>query len=385
MNDDPSDIGDLRTADTVVTERADETRPERPDSRRRLRRDSSVRTNSRTLNTRVTNRRLFRRVHILPALITLGNFACGFISIALCLNALFFATRAQLLEKPGPARVKTSAIATPSEIDREIEMEYETPVERRNARGLFSPVGARARAGFLFHWACVIIFLGMIFDMLDGKVARAMGAASAFGTELDSLADVTTFGIAPAVIVNTISLAVMPPTYAWWTQVIVFGVIFSVCAVLRLARYNIQSGTADKNTFSGLPSPAAAGCVVSAVLLSEGDYGFVDAVCRWLATLPLGIGADVVQVKARLLSLFPLLPGLLMVSTIPFAHVANRYFTGKKSFTILVLAVLLMTMIWYEPRLMLFICFNGYMVFGLLAALRKKLRFGGEGRTEGIE
>lgn len=328
------------------------------------------------MSPRNSHRRHFRRVPILPSLITLGNFACGIISIALCLNALFFATRASLLEDPVPGHVQTAAIASPEEIDKAIELRFTEPVARRDARALYSVTGARARAGFLFHWACVIIFLGMIFDVMDGKVARAMGASSAFGTELDSLADITTFGIAPAIIVNTITLAVMPPSYKWWTGVIIFGVLFATCGVLRLARYNIQSGTADKNTFSGLPIPAAAGCVVSAVLVSEGGYEFIDTACGLLAGLP-GMGADLVQVKATLLSIFLLVPGLLMVSTIPFAHVANRYFSGKKSFTILVLAVLLLAMVWYEPRLMLFLVFNGYMVFGLIFAIRRYIGRGG--------
>lgn len=315
------------------------------------------------MNQRVSHRRLFRRVHILPSLITLGNFACGFLSIALCLNALFFSIRAVTLEE----KVGDNAIAIPADtyIDTNV-----ADKETRNAQALLSVKGNQRRADYLFHWACVVIFFGMVLDMLDGKVARKMGADSAFGTELDSLADVTTFGIAPAIIVNTISLAVMPVTYAWWTQVIIFGVIYSVCAVLRLARYNIQSGTADKNIFSGLPSPAAAGCIVSAVLLSEGSYQFVDATCAWLAGLPF-FGVTPVQVKARLLSLYLLVPGLLMVTAVPFIHVANRYFTGKKSFTILVLAVLLLATMWQEPRLVLFLAFNGYMVVGLAMAARR--------------
>ena len=317
---------------------------------------------------RTTTRRLFRRVYVLPSLITLGNFACGFIAIVLCLNALYFSTRAQILEE----RIADTSVLS---IPEHIEIDYDKGKAQRNALALHSVAGARARAGFLFHWACVIIFFGMVCDMLDGKVARHMKADSAFGTELDSLADVTTFGVAPAVIVNTISLAVKPASYAWWSQVIIFGVIFAVCGVLRLARYNIQSGTADKNFFSGLPIPAAAGCVVSAVLLSEGDYGFVDTMCGWLTGISF-FGADTVHVKARLLAIFMLLPGLLMVSTIPFVHVANRYFSGKKSFTILVLAVLLVAFIWHDPRLMLFLCFNGYMVGGLVFAARKRLRRG---------
>lgn len=317
------------------------------------------------MNPHTSTRRHFRRIHVLPSLLTMGNFACGFLSIVLCLNALFFSTRAQLLE----GHTDQSSLSIP----QDVSIEYDEAKARRNALALFSVSGARARAGFLFHWACVIIFFGMLFDVLDGKVARHMGADSAFGKELDSLADVTTFGIAPAIIVNTISLSVMPATYNWWSQVITCGVIFAVCAVLRLARYNIESGTADKNIFSGLPSPAAAGCVVSAVLFVEGDYAFVDTFCGWLVGLPF-LGAEIAQVKARLLSLFLLLPGLLMVSTIPFSHVANRYFSGKKSFRILVAAVLVMALIWHEPRFMLFLCFNGYMAAGLIVAARKRLR-----------
>ncbi|MDR1744852.1 MAG: CDP-alcohol phosphatidyltransferase family protein [Planctomycetota bacterium] len=317
------------------------------------------------------SRRLFRRIHLLPSLITLGNFACGFLAIILCLNALYFSTRAQILEERATAAAATPAPDALSLPDG-IGVDYDHGKARRNALALHSVAGARGRAGFLFHWACLIIFLGMLFDMLDGKVARLMGADSAFGKELDSLADVTTFGIAPAVVVNTLSLAVLPATYAWWSQVIIFGVVFALCAVLRLARYNIQSGT-DKNVFSGLPSPAAAGCVVSAVLLFEGDYGFVATLCGWFAGIPF-FGTEIVHVKARLLSFFLLLPGLLMVSAIPFTHVANRYLTGKKSFTILVLAVLLIALVWHEPRLMLFLAFNSYMIAGIAAAIRKRLR-----------
>lgn len=319
------------------------------------------------MNSRVTHRRLYRRVHVLPSLLTIGNFTCGFISVVLCLNALFFATRAQTLDE----RTDETTLSVPSEV----VIDFDEKRARRDALALYSPKGGRARAGNLFHWACVVVFFGMIFDVLDGKVARHMGAASAFGTELDSLADVTTFGIAPAIIVNTMALAFMPATYAWWNQVIIFGAVFAICAVLRLARYNIQSGTADKNIFSGLPAPAAAGCVVSAVLLSEGGYGFVETICGWLTGLPF-LGGDVTQVKTRLLAVFLLLPGLLMVTTVPFVHVANRYLSGKKSFTILVLAVLILALVWQEPRLMLFILFNGYMLTGLVLAARKRILAG---------
>lgn len=315
------------------------------------------------MNQKNSQRRIYRRIHILPSLLTLGNFACGFISICLCLNALFFSIRASTMEEQ-PA-IERVAVQPKSVFDRFTKDDVRQVL-------IYSVDGNQERAAELFYWACVIIFFGMIFDMLDGKVARHMGADSAFGVQLDSLADVTTFGVAPAVIINTISLAVMPATYAWWTQVIIFGVVYSTCAVLRLARYNIQSGTADKNIFSGLPSPAAAGCLVTAVLLTEGDYELVDSICAWLVVY-FEEGAGIIEVKARLLSLFLLLPGLLMVSTVPYTHIANRYLSGTKPFALLVLAVLIGAAVWHEPRLMLFLGFNGYMVWGVAAGIRRKL------------
>lgn len=304
-------------------------------------------------------RRGNRRVHVIPALLTLGNFACGFFAIVICLNALFFATRAQIAESQAPA---AEASAT----------EEEDLVRTDVLATRITPHGANARATKMFHWACIIVFAGMVFDMLDGRMARTMGVTSAFGRELDSLADVVTSGIAPPVIVTTLWISVMPLSSSWWGQVMIFGVVYAACAALRLARYNVQCDDADKNTFTGLPSPAAAGCVVTAVLLAQGDYHFIGAICEWLAEL-FGMGsAAAVQVRTRLLGLYMLAPGLMMVSNIPFPHVANRYLGGKRSYSVLVTLVLILGLIWHEPRLMLFLCFNGYLAIGALAWLRRK-------------
>lgn len=316
-------------------------------------------------------RRLLRRVHVLPALLTLGNFSCGFFAIVLCLNALYFSTRAQTLDGSGPADAETAgdgsiSVATAAALALADDKTRRDVLSPRSTRQ-----GSAGRANLMFHWACIIIFFGMAFDMLDGKVARHIGAESAFGRELDSLADITTFGVAPPVLVSTLWISVMPITASWWGQVMIFGVVYAACAALRLARYNIQSGTADKNTFSGLPSPAAAGCVASAVLLAQGDFHAVSVFCDWLAGL-FDWAPNGVQMKARLLSIFMLVPGLLMVATVPFAHLANRYLGGRKSFRILVAAILALALMWHAPRLMLFIMFNGYMVVGLLVAARKK-------------
>lgn len=310
-------------------------------------------------------RRLYRRIHLLPSLLTIGNFACGFFSIVFCLNSLFFATRAQTIENPTANREVAAAAAQAGPA-------YDSKV-REHDLSVSTAEGSSARAYALLHWACFIVFIGMLFDVLDGRVARLMGAASSFGRELDSLADITTFAIAPPIIVNSLWISVMPVTSAWWGQVLIFGGIFAACGMLRLARYNIEAGTSDKNIFSGLPSPAAAGCVVTAVLVAYGDYPLIEAFCRRLDIL-IGPGMNAFQVKVNLLALFLIIPGLLMVSTVPYAHVSNRYLSGKKSFALLVLAVILLAMIWSEPRITLFVIFNGYMATGLFFALRQRWR-----------
>ncbi len=232
-----------------------------------------------------------------------------------------------------------------------------------------SAVDSNARAAAMLRWACVILFLGMLFDMLDGKVARHMGADSAFGKELDSLADIVTFGIAPPIVVVTQWISVMPASASWWGQVMIFGVVYAACAALRLARYNVQSGIGDKNLFSGMPSPAAAGCVITAVLLAEGGYGFVADACEYISAISGGF-IPAVQVKSRILALFMLFIGALMVTTIPFVHLANRFLVGRKSFAILVAAIFLLALLWHEPRIISFLMFNGYMVVGIIVALK---------------
>lgn len=310
------------------------------------------------------NRKILRRVHLLPSLLTLGNFACGFFSIVFCLNSLFFTTRAQMIEA-GHTR---PAVVAETAIEGEAA---EKPLSGPALR-FWSAAGSNARAASMLQWACIIVFLGMMFDMLDGKIARHMGADSAFGKELDSLADVVTFGIAPPLIVTTQWISVMPMSASWWGQVMIFGVVYASCAALRLARYNVMAGIGDKNIFTGLPSPAAAGCVVTAVLLAEGGYSFVADACQWISQIG-GDWISAVQVKSRILALFMLFIGALMMTSIPFVHVANRYLVGRKPFAILVVLLFGLVLLWHEPRICAFLIFNGYMVVGLAAAIRKAM------------
>src|SRR5262247_1210636 len=109
-----------------------------------------------------------------------------------------------------------------------------------------------------YESAAPFIGFAVVLDMLDGRVARMTGSASAFGVEFDSLADVISFGLAPALLV-----------YAWGLEPLgriglAAGFLFVAAAAIRLARFNIQSGTGfDKRYFVGMPSPAAAGVLAS--------------------------------------------------------------------------------------------------------------------------
>jgi len=113
--------------------------------------------------------------------------------------------------------------------------------------------------------AALAIFVAMIMDLLDGRVARLMKATSQFGVEYDSLADVISFCVAPAFLLY--SFALQPLGRAAW-----FGAfLFVICGALRLARFNVQTSSVDRRFFIGLSTPAAAGVAASTVILLQGE------------------------------------------------------------------------------------------------------------------
>lgn len=111
------------------------------------------------------------------------------------------------------------------------------------------------------------IIIAGVFDALDGKIARLAGSSSKFGVELDSLADVVSFGIAPAVLFYTFTLK-SAGSLGYF-----LGFCFLACGALRLARFNITATTSEKNYFKGMPIPAGAGILASFVLFSEKVWG----------------------------------------------------------------------------------------------------------------
>jgi len=159
----------------------------------------------------------------------------------------------------------------------------------------------------------------MVFDALDGRVARMTGQVSAFGGQLDSLADMVSFGVAPAFITKALAEQVLHLSNHRVT--LGFCVFFVLCAALRLARYHVETDQEDTGDldFLGLPSPGAAG-VVAGIAVFYGAH-FTWELSRYaIQALPFVV---------------PLL-GILMISRIPYPHVMNRYFRGSKPMKYLV-------------------------------------------------
>jgi CDP-diacylglycerol--serine O-phosphatidyltransferase len=144
--------------------------------------------------------------------------------------------------------------------------------------------------GALYEQAAIAIFVAMVFDGLDGRVARLTRTQSAFGAELDSLADMVSFGVAPALVVYhwalkdfaaMKSISMLGPwlsTKLGW----IAAFVYCACAALRLARFNTSIDVVDKRFFQGLPSPAAA-CLIAGLVWALNEYQIEGADVRWLA------------------------------------------------------------------------------------------------------
>jgi len=211
----------------------------------------------------------------------------------------------------------------------------------------FAAVVAAAHGKSL--WAAGLIFLGMAFDILDGQIARYIGIATQFGVEYDSLADVVTFGLAPAFLMVEHALK---PFGRWgWVS----GFLFVVGAALRLARFNVRFEDEPKTPyFQGLPTPAAAGTLAGLVMLLNAHP----------ISPGLGLG---------LLALPPAL-ALLMVSSLPYRHFKQgRRSVRRVSWLIVGFAALLALAV-AEPRWVLPVIFGGYTLSGPLDAVRSALR-----------
>jgi CDP-diacylglycerol---serine O-phosphatidyltransferase len=231
----------------------------------------------------------------------------------------------------------------------------------------------------LLESSCWLIFLAMLFDALDGRVARWTGSFSDFGAQLDSFADALTFGVAPAVVAKVLlehEVGLHPRLH------FLAMASFSLMAILRLARFNLETEHEEESHlhFSGLPSPAAAGTVIATVLMYlslkggiEVDGGTPTAVGKGLELLsqPVRIGLYTSMLPLLVLML-PVL-GFLMVSHVKYSHVASQL-VAKGRFMGLVGLVFLFMLLYLAPVPALFAAGTGYVLYGIVHEGMRRMR-----------
>ena len=176
-------------------------------------------------------------------------------------------------------------------------------------------------------YASMCIFGGMLFDALDGRAARWANQSSEFGAQLDSLCDVVTFGVAPAFLMRQFSLQSMIHPRIMW----VIAGLYVACAILRLARFTIETDEEDSHdVFSGLPSPAAAGVIASFPVAMYG-LGNLTGPSEKVSEFARRLAAWLEPALLEILPLITLAVACLMVTRIRYSHVFNQLFTGKRS------------------------------------------------------
>lgn len=195
-----------------------------------------------------------------------------------------------------------------------------------------------------FEAASIAVFVAMVMDGLDGRVARLTHTQSDFGAEYDSLSDMVAFGVAPALVVYLWALSGLGKL-GWLA-----AFIYAACTALRLARFNTQIESTDKRYFQGLPSPSAAAIVASGVWLGT-DYGVEGADLSWLAWA------------------LTIIVGLLMVSNLRYHSFKEIDFRGRVSFIAAVVVMLVFAVIFFQPPLVLFLGFLAYAVSGPVLTL----------------
>ncbi len=261
-----------------------------------------------------------RTVAVFPTMFTLANLICGFFAIVVA------------------ARVERPTELNPPEVVDKISFS--------NPKTFMQQLDPKSQTHnvMLSGW---LIFLAMVFDALDGYVARLARSSTDFGAQLDSLCDVVSFGVAPGFL-----LVKMCPAFTYsHDKIWLIAAAFAACAALRLARFNVETGENDDHmNFSGLPSPAAAAAIAGfAILFYE---------LRQSST-PLMYAAEIDQAVQMGLPFFALGVALLMVSRIPYPHIVNQMFRGQRSFAHVVLLVFAFVFI---------MSFRGYSVPVLCAA-----------------
>ncbi|MBS3785483.1 MAG: CDP-diacylglycerol--serine O-phosphatidyltransferase [Gammaproteobacteria bacterium] len=208
-----------------------------------------------------------------------------------------------------------------------------------------------------YDTAAIAIFVAMVMDGLDGRVARLTNTQSDFGVQYDSLADMVSFGLAPALVVYLWALEDLSELGMFWGKFGWLGAfIYAACAGLRLARFNAQAGTADKRHFQGLPSPAAAAALAGMVWAGDQlDFG------GW----PAGLPALAITLVAA----------ILMVSNVRYESFKDVDFRYRVPFVFMVLGVLAVALLSVHPPTVLFLLALGYLMSGpIFTVIRRRHR-----------
>ena len=257
------------------------------------------------------------RVLILPSLCTLANALCGFGAITLAAKAL---------------------VGAPDDFPETVK------------------------------WAGYLIILAMVFDALDGRLARFARATSDFGGQLDSVADVVSFGVAPAFLMNRVVVECLGSAvpeglvgmlrFAWVCAAVYLG-----CTLIRLARFNVENVHEEEAhmSFKGLPSPAAAGALVSLIIVLA-DFMQEDA-----HEGAVGILLWSMPIIAALL-------GLLMVSSFRYSHLLNQFVRGRRTVSHLVMVVVGIALAAVLKEVVLPLGFGAYALSGPAAGLYRRIR-----------
>jgi len=200
-----------------------------------------------------------------------------------------------------------------------------------------------------FVAASIAIIIGVIFDIMDGKIARATNTTSKFGTEYDSLADLVSFGLAPGIMIYL--WALRPLGRIGWLA----AFLFMACGALRLARYNSQVGIVSSDQFVGLPIPSGAGMLATTVLFCH-KFGMAGK-----------INPIFIMILIYILS-------FLMVSTIKYNSFKKPELFRKMNFNVLVALILILIFIAAQPSVALFVLGLAYVISGPLITFRNHRR-----------
>lgn len=264
------------------------------------------------------------RIFFLPNLMTAGNLFCGFVAVIKCIQA----------------RLLTDA-------------------------GEYAVSHTQLTSIVLYTQAVWLILAAVVFDSLDGRLARLGGRTSLFGAEFDSLADVVSFGMAPALMVFFLILAPQED-YQWFRELGWFiAFVYLLCGAVRLARFNVitnpllyRSGLETNKDFVGLPIPAAAGTVASLVLLLLNMARNAKDLREWSLALPLLL----------------ILVSFLMVSTVRYPSFKQVNWETKTRFRTFVGVFIAVVVLVRYQEVAFFFLFLAYIFYGLFAHYQRGVR-----------